>query len=1272
MVICGEWGCSDLQEWEFDINKILLSRIVPITDGMKLCELEEVVLKEFEVKASTLGKPRFSYLPPNIMDYTTGKKTPPILVTSEVGLKFFIEMFLRNRGLNLFVNFGEITGKRITDGENQREEYVGGLCVKKSNKRVFSSSSEGIERSDDDIGWEAPTAGSKTPKILTSQDDEAVLEEVEVLEAMYKIGDEHVISSGCEGKSRSSGSSGDFEDILEDSEEEIELGESEVEVSPTGYDTEFWGHFLDDELAGSNAPEIMCSPREFSPQVEKGFEDDSTAMPVGGQMEIQTRKLEDVDDEEFDIPPLFDDCEYERDEIPDLDIEDDEKGIFKGRVYASKQDCQISLAIHAIKEQFYFKQTITKRHSFVLTCADEKCQWRIMAHEMKTCGYYQIRKADLEHTCNIETRGQYMKKATSRVIASVYKAKYSKIAQGPVPMDLQQMVLEDLRVTATYSTCWRAREKAVEELFGTDDDSYKALEEYLYVLKLANPGTVTDIKTEAEENGCQRFLYMFLAFGASIEGFRHLRRVVVVDGTHLTGKYKGVLLTASGQDANFQVFPLAFAVVDSENDESWTWFFEKLEPIIADSSTMTIISDRNQSIYVAKKKVFPRAYHGACIVHLARNVNAKFYNKGLANLVKNAGYAYTVKQFNEIYAQISMKNSECANYLERMKTGHWTRVYFQGERYNLMTSNIAETLNNALRKGRGSPIIELLKFIRAMLTRWFSARRTKSGKHTGVVTPEVDKVLTKNLAKVRGSKVGNVHTWSYEIVGLFNGKHQVSLDRKQCTCKEYNKLKIPCGHAMLAATSIGQSYGSLVGDFYKTAAWRATYKGLINPELNLKDVVIPNGIKIADIYPPRTRRPPGRPKQLRIKSIGEFPVEIKDCQGENQQGEQMEATIDRRFAAVYVETMKEKQWKTISTFTVRKISERIRPTTNPYGIRFMDNTIVTRAEPKQTILFKNLTPFDYIVEKSVPYNILVEIVGAIVEVGGLRNTSANMVDVNGYAITFKIMDRYKVLLTCEALGQTAIDFEENYRQYGRPNMIVALGWWRVVRPNWRSKNVKIVSSGKLHMPAGLLAKIVSYLGEDGIGELKNWIVTGTEGLKAVLSPECLSTVRLDKSRDFIFWARADSVYNSIFSKCLEEKNPYALYVRSIEEAFRNFDIEEAIKIVAVVRRVFPVAELLYIMLNSCAGKEDRVVYSQFKKRYNYEEAEQLCDTLRFHIKSVNPKGCGTYCETWTFSDSPVCWESHQFFDEYNVGPYIVERCIDCIYFYLSRDIMEMS
>lgn len=230
-----------------------------------------------------------------------------------------------------------------------------------------------------------------------------------------------------------------------------------------------------------------------------------------------------------------------------------------------------------------------------------------------------------------------MKKATSRVIAAVYKSEYGQPAKGPKPIDLQQLILEELRVSTTYSKCWRAREKTVEEDQGLEEETFSKLHEYLHLLKLANPGTITDIVTDIEDDGSERFMYMFLAFGASIEGFRNLRRVLVVDGTHLSGKYKGVLLTASREDANFQVFPLAFAVVDSENDDSWTWFFEKLERIIADSITLTILSDRHQSIYVAKSCVFPKAHHGACIVHLERNVTARFKSKGLAKMVKMLG-----------------------------------------------------------------------------------------------------------------------------------------------------------------------------------------------------------------------------------------------------------------------------------------------------------------------------------------------------------------------------------------------------------------------------------------------------------------------------------------------------------------------------------------------------------------------------------------------------------------------------------------------------------
>ncbi|KAI5667433.1 hypothetical protein M9H77_17286 [Catharanthus roseus] len=46
------------------------------------------------------------------------------------------------------------------------------------------------------------------------------------------------------------------------------------------------------------------------------------------------------------------------------------------------------------------------------------------------------------------------------------------------------------------------------------------------------------------------------------------RPVISVDGTHLRGPYKGVLLIASSWDANNHFFLLAFAIVDKESSES--------------------------------------------------------------------------------------------------------------------------------------------------------------------------------------------------------------------------------------------------------------------------------------------------------------------------------------------------------------------------------------------------------------------------------------------------------------------------------------------------------------------------------------------------------------------------------------------------------------------------------------------------------------------------------------------------------------------------------
>ena len=62
-----------------------------------------------------------------------------------------------------------------------------------------------------------------------------------------------------------------------------------------------------------------------------------------------------------------------------------------------------------------------------------------------------------------------------------------------------------------------------------------------------------------------------------IEAFKHCRPVLFVDGTFLTGMYKGQMLTCIGVDANNQVVPIAFAFVESGNAESWLWFLSLIK-----------------------------------------------------------------------------------------------------------------------------------------------------------------------------------------------------------------------------------------------------------------------------------------------------------------------------------------------------------------------------------------------------------------------------------------------------------------------------------------------------------------------------------------------------------------------------------------------------------------------------------------------------------------------------------------------------------------------
>jgi hypothetical protein len=63
---------------------------------------------------------------------------------------------------------------------------------------------------------------------------------------------------------------------------------------------------------------------------------------------------------------------------------------------------------------------------------------------------------------------------------------------------------------------------------------------------------------------------VFWCFPQCVAGFAYYISIISVDSTFLTEKYKGTLMIAVGMTVKNQLLPLAFALVEGENNESWS------------------------------------------------------------------------------------------------------------------------------------------------------------------------------------------------------------------------------------------------------------------------------------------------------------------------------------------------------------------------------------------------------------------------------------------------------------------------------------------------------------------------------------------------------------------------------------------------------------------------------------------------------------------------------------------------------------------------------
>jgi hypothetical protein len=71
--------------------------------------------------------------------------------------------------------------------------------------------------------------------------------------------------------------------------------------------------------------------------------------------------------------------------------------------------------------------------------------------------------------------------------------------------------------------------------------------------------------------GRQYFLRSFWIFRQCVKVFKHCYDVLSIDGTFLTGKHENTMLVAIDIDADRQLIPLTFAILEKQNNDSWGW-----------------------------------------------------------------------------------------------------------------------------------------------------------------------------------------------------------------------------------------------------------------------------------------------------------------------------------------------------------------------------------------------------------------------------------------------------------------------------------------------------------------------------------------------------------------------------------------------------------------------------------------------------------------------------------------------------------------------------
>ncbi|XP_057249971.1 uncharacterized protein LOC104901068 [Beta vulgaris subsp. vulgaris] len=498
---------------------------------------------------------------------------------------------------------------------------------------------------------------------------------------------------------------------------------------------------------------------------------------------------DDNDDSDYVFSDLDDDDD---DNIDDVDLVDEDDLVVSDEIHEkSKTEFLQVFRDFCIQEGFAVTVERADSARYTAYCLVQSCSWRIHATGLKDNVSWVIKSITGKHnTCGrLEENPMVSSEWLCRHLLQDLEA------NPEIPVDaLQKLCMERYRLNVTIRLLYKVRSIAREQIYGSFAESYALLPR--------------------------------------------------IDGAHLSGYYKGVMLTVVAIDGNNEIFVVAFGVVASESIDSWTYFFRNLRLLFekegCQKDDWTFISDRMRGVESALSEVFPRATRRICCQHLYSNCkNAGWSGSAFHKLFWIAADAYNEYVFEKAMSKIKKHDAAAEEYLRNVGE-EWSRHSFDNKvccGHN--TTNFVESFNACTKDNRDLPVLTLLEAVRT----WIMKRMGSRFDMAVDMDPNSLTEYAENILKTRSDDSRLCH------VTVCGGGVWHTM---QAWIEGHIQPKIePCQY---------------VSAYFKGAAYKATYAHHVHP---MADHTQWPSFNVPQINPPTIKRSAGRPAKQRKRGPSE-------------------------------------------------------------------------------------------------------------------------------------------------------------------------------------------------------------------------------------------------------------------------------------------------------------------------------------------------------------------------------------------------------------------